>query len=772
MFMDIQLNKKDLAFLVLLGTFCLFLFWDIIVEGLLLSGTDFIAFYLGMKKFLYDEILTHYSIPFWNPYIFGGMPFCAHFESTIFYPLDILFWIMPADKAYGYTMFIHIVLAGIFMYILCRSFCIRRAGSFVAAAVFACNGFVMAILYMGQMCPVQSYIWLPAIIYVLNQAIMSKTPYFLATTAGVIWGVQILAGAPQDAFYTFLASVLFVACSIKRDLKTGGYGIKLLAIPFLMFVIASGLAAIQLVPAFELIGESVRAGLDRYEMVTMGSYPLEGITTTVMPNFFGSYADKSFWVSNVPWSVPQQNLYVGILTVILLFFISYRNPDNRKIKIFAGSLALIAFVLALGRHTPVYKLAYLLPGFDRFRAPSKIIVLWVFAMALLAGIGMDDLFRHGKERLFKRAGFLLCFVIVLVAINGVFHFDGSMTLRFFAPFVPEEAIPEKMIEAASIIRQEFHRFTLFSGIILLLILLWMRGFVKPKLAAALLCVILLFDLSRVNGQAVQHNDSLYQYMEQTKHDLDATIGQDRSVYRVGAYGSNVGPNLEMYLGYQTVGGFTALFLHRYYEYVNQYCTTSIPEGWEWFSYAEGNSKLMDLLNVKYEVSYLTREYGLRNTYLPRAFIVPDHKILKKEEVLDYMIRPDFDPRQSVLFEEGDQLADLLEPSSVGVKEVGRAAITSYRPDEIVLVTDLPEAGFLFLSEIYYPGWKVFVGEKEKRIIRGNYLFRVVELPKGHHVVRFVFDPLSIKVGLGITIFSLFIFVGAVAHHLGKRSGFW
>jgi len=149
-------------------------------------------------------------------------------------------------------MFLHFVLAGTFTYGLVRSLNIGRAGSFVAGAVYTCNGFVMALLYIGHMCPIWSYIWLPAVLYFLNRAVSSPTPYFWASIAGLLWGIQILAGAPQDAFYTFLASILFLATRIQIGRVWRLCALKLLAVASLFFLIGAGVAAMQIIPAFEL----------------------------------------------------------------------------------------------------------------------------------------------------------------------------------------------------------------------------------------------------------------------------------------------------------------------------------------------------------------------------------------------------------------------------------------------------------------------------------------------------------------------------------------
>ncbi|MFC1532339.1 YfhO family protein [Thermodesulfobacteriota bacterium] len=765
-------NKKDILIYALLCLFCLYLFKHIIIGGHKLTGTDFVTFYLGMKQFLYNELHMFHSIPFWNPHIFGGMPFWAHFESTIFYPFGFLFWLITPDRAYGYTMFFHLILAGIFMYILARSFSISRAGSFVAATVFSCNGYIMAILYLGQMCPVESYIWLPLIIYFVNQAILSERPYFNAAMAGMFWGIQILAGAPQDAFYTFLASILFLVFSLRcRGISSSRF-IKLSVIASLLFVMGAGIASIQLVPAFELIANSVRTSLDSYEMITHGSYPPEGIITAFLPNFFGNYAHGTFWVKNVPWSIPQQNLYVGILPIFLLFFLSYRHPDKKNIILFAGALAVIAFFLALGRHTPIYKLVYLLPGFDRFRAPSKIIVLWVFAIGLLSGKGMDDLFRH-KYRYSNNVIIIWMIVITsIVVLDGLFHFNRSFILKVFSPFILDDAIPGKMTFATKIICNEFHRLTLVILSITLIIFLLRHGILKLKIAAAILCVLLLIDLGYVNNGAVQYDDSIYRSVEKIRNDLNISIGKDKDIYRVGSFESGLGPNLEMYLGYQTVGGFTALFPNRYYEYINKYVNGYLLEGWQYFFYgAHDNNILMDLLNVKYAISHNNHEYTFRDTYHPRAFIVYTHKVLPKDEILDYMVSSDFDPRKIVLIEKEEFYSDLQQKHLPNTDALGRTEIMSYRPDHITLKTDSSTPGYLVLSEIFYPGWKAFLDGNPVRIFRGNYLFRVIKLPEGRHVIRMVFDPLPIKVGISITIFTIFMLFNIIIYCFKERIPF-
>lgn len=755
---------------MMLVGFCLFLFRDIIIGGHHLGGVDFVQFYLAMKKFLYEEIHLHHSIPFWNPYIFSGMPFWAHFESTIFYPLGFLFWIIPPNTAYDLTMFGHTALASLLMYFTAKAFGIGRTGSFVTAAVYGCNGFLMAIIYLGQLSPVMSYIWLPAVLLFLHKAITFRKPLLYGSIAGLFWGFQIMAGAPQDAFYTFLASSLFLLVHIRASRERAEDFFRPILIACLLFVFGAGIAALQIIPSFELIGQSVRAYLDSYDMVTQGSFPPQGIITMALPHFFGDFARAGFWVENTPWSMPHQNLYVGVLPLLALLFLSYSRSEYKKLILFAGIVAATALLLAMGRHTPVYKLIYPLPGFDRFRAPSKIIVLWAFATALLAGAGVDQILKRSAEASPWRLGILIIATLCLLILDAVFHYRDSFVLDVFSPFILKEAAPDKMDYAIRVIQGEFHQFALFTLAGSLIVFLLRRKLLSVHAGGLCLCALLLFDLACVYGPSIK-SDDVYRTMESIKKGVDQTLGKDKSVYRVGSFMHPLGGNFEMYLGYQTVNGYTALFPSSVYEYCSRFSENQIPKGWATFFYgATKNSLLMDLLNVKYEISYGTRSYAQRDSYLPRAFFVPECKTLPKEDELEYMTKADFDPTKTVLFEDstdrvpcsGDQAPKQDSPSTT--------QIISYRPDEIVLKANSSAPGFLFLSEVFYPGWKAYIDNRPTTIQRGDYLFRVIPLPEGHHRIRLDFDPLTIKLGIGVSIVTLLAVLGSLIYS-SRRKGF-
>jgi len=80
---------------------------------------------------------------------------------------------------------------------------------------------------------------------------------------------------------------------------------------------------------------------------------------------------------------------------------------------------------------------------------------------------------------------------------------------------------------------------------------------------------------------------------------------------------------------------------------------------------------------------------------------------------------------------------------------------------VAITVDSATSGFLVLSDLFYPGWKAFVGEREVPIYRANYLFRAVWLPQGRHSVRFEYHPASFRYGLIVSAGTALVVLAVV-----------
>jgi hypothetical protein len=137
--------------------------------------------------------------------------------------------------------------------------------------------------------------------------------------------------------------------------------------------------------------------------------------------------------------------------------------------------------------------------------------------------------------------------------------------------------------------------------------------------------------------------------------------------------------------------------------------------------------------------------------LPRAGVVEAQRVVPGEDAqLEAVLDPAFDGRRSVVT--GAPLPGL--GSEPGAGSAGRARITSYETDRVVVAATARRPGELVLTDLHYPGWKVTLDGEDAPLHRVNYLLRGTTLPPGRHRVEFRYEPASWRIGWVVSLFAL------------------
>ncbi len=97
---------------------------------------DGIAQFYPWRNFAHETIRSGY-IPLWNPYQFCGTPFVANSQSAVFYPPNLLFYLLPTARAFGASALLHLTLCGWFTYLFMRRIGCGAAGALLAGVVYA-----------------------------------------------------------------------------------------------------------------------------------------------------------------------------------------------------------------------------------------------------------------------------------------------------------------------------------------------------------------------------------------------------------------------------------------------------------------------------------------------------------------------------------------------------------------------------------------------------------------------------------------------------------
>ena len=174
-------------------------------------------------------------------------------------------------------------------------------------------------------------------------------------------------------------------------------------------------------------------------------------------------------------------------------------------------------------------------------------------------------------------------------------------------------------------------------------------------------------------------------------------------------------------------------------------------------------KLWQLLGVRYVVTgrpgFANSEIVATNddvrllrlkNYGPRAWLAVEAKETDDRTALAAMQSDEFDPWIT---------AYIADPLPFPV--VPNQAFTSFRfevrePERLVMSFRTPTDSLLVLSEIYYPGWRAAVDGVPTPILRADVALRAVAVRAGEHRVEMVFDPWSVKIGIGITLATLLL----------------
>jgi hypothetical protein len=410
---------RDLWALFLLSTAVIVCFWRIALAGRVLAGGDvFTYFYPYWTEA--TRALRAWRIPLWNPYLFMGAPFLANSQVGFCYPLNWPLWLLlPPHRSVHLSIVMHLVLAACNGYAWGRcSLRLGQLGAWVLGAAFALGGYLGAqVEHVNQL---QALAWLPLVLLLWDRGWRA-----LAGLA-LLFGLILLAGHTQTAFILFTGTGIYGLSTISGDgqrQRPVYCWMRRIGSPMLRLAIAGtvggALAAVQLIPAWELARLSIRAGgLPFNERLSFSLSPLY-LGRALLPGFSG----------NVPPQHIEHVAYIGISGLTLALVGLWGLAIERRSRSWHGVLALIltGLFLSPGLYNPLYVLlASFAPGFADFRVPARWLALYASGVAALAGLGVETLFnRHasiGRRKLMLWAT-VLCLLIAW-AVAGT-HIGGE-----------------------------------------------------------------------------------------------------------------------------------------------------------------------------------------------------------------------------------------------------------------------------------------------------------------------------------------------------------
>ncbi len=363
--------------------------FNIIFRGEVLFTGDNFDLLFPQKHFWINEVKSG-RIPLWNPYILSGTPYLADINLGTFSPVNLVYLLInPVEKAGSLIFIVEFFLIGLITYFCARYYRISDIGAIISGLSFSCSGIMLN--YVSNLAIFNTAFFIPLVILLTHIALKKKTLGMILILS-TVYAIQILSGHAQITFYTGLLMVVIIF------LNDFTKPVKKLLIVLLILVIAVGLSAVQLMPFLEFTGFTPRIN-QGYQWATQGSLAFKDIAKFIFPKFI------YFFTGWTDFSAKVNLGYIGIIPFVLVLFNLFSKKTFAKLYL---GLAISAIIIALGNHTPIYKLVYLLvPGFSSLRYPSQAVVIYSFAASVLAGSGFDSLMDISKNFKIKKQKYFL-----------------------------------------------------------------------------------------------------------------------------------------------------------------------------------------------------------------------------------------------------------------------------------------------------------------------------------------------------------------------------
>ncbi|HOU40229.1 MAG TPA: oligosaccharide flippase family protein [Promineifilum sp.] len=768
---------------------------------------DLVIQNMPWKQFALDS-LRGGEIPLWNPYLFAGAPFLANGQHSMLYPFSALFLVLPLAKAYGWFALSQVWLAGVSMYAFGRILGLRRGGAALAGFAYQGAQFLIISAAVFPMI-VAAVVWLPLLLGCVDRVITTSLGPAARRDRALLWAAagavalagQVLAGHAEFTYYTLLVMGLYalwrLAATWLAARRSGRAGADAAgAAVWLAAMVALGLliAALQLVPLFEVGQVNFRAGSAGFDEVRGWAYPWRNAVTLLLPDFHGNPTERAyrdvFTGQQVPltvnasgqpnprgpgttsWGVKnyvEGAWYMGVLPLLLAAVggavvlrrrgrPAATDAPEPTPAISAGrffvALALVSVAFIFG--TPLYALLYYgLPFIDQLHTPFR----WVFPLALavagLAGIGGDAATarrggdgsgRFSPRRVASLLGWLalagggLTLLGLLLSRLAYERIAGLVERVFLGLAGAADAFPS----AEAFYSYQFGNVLTF-GILLALaggVLLLARRVRRLFVPAAAALIVL--DLAWAGaGFHAAADPALLDFTPESVRWLQE---QNPAAWRLTTYdpagSAPLNANVPWLHGLADIRGYDSIIPRQYTEYMaaiepqNGLIYNRIqPIG----SAAALESPLLDALAVRYVVS-------------SGPIDSPTYRLAWEGEGVRIYENLDAAPRAYTL--PGAPAALPALPTAGLLAALTPATLAETRNNQVVVEATVDAPATLVLADSAFAGWRAYVrpagsgeeAEREVEITRVFGNFRGVALEPGAWTVRFRYSPRSFWLG--------------------------
>lgn len=737
--------------------------------------------------------VTNGSLPLWDPQVSFGHPMLANPNRQVLYPFTWLNLLLPPGLFYTVYALVHLIGAGLGLFLLARRLALSPPAAFLAAVVYLASGPLLSLVNVWH--HLAGAALLPWICLAAEWA-LSSGRLAQAVVWGLALGLSVLAGSPD---YTLLSGIVVAAWTLVRLIAPGEVGRgRMVILAGLALVVGLGISAAQWMPSLAAAADSARWTLD----------PARRLPASLHVIGLLELASAVSW-TELPIAAPVRGvlygggepflhaIYLG-LPAFALAALALAGPRRPRRGLLAG-LALGFTLLALGPHGPIYGVALkLVPLLRSIRYPSKAIVVTAFALALLAGMGLEAWQSQGSARKLR----LLAAALALAGAAGLAA--AGLALRpgrlLEGLLLDERTLGNTWVE---VLRPFGLRMAAAAGLWLVLAALAVRQQARPlaRLLPVVLAVVVLdlwmanrtvdttapsdifryrpplVDVVREDGEPARVYVYRYPLRPAPPHPALPVENPYRIAWFPAGYDVHSGQMLAARLypmppvgaAFDLSGSYEPDLLGLYPRHLAQLVQA--------MEAAEGTAAYVRYLRLGAVTHVVAlHERGLEDLEperelhtpfvlpvrvfrvggtLPRTYVVSRARLAEGAEALRILVDPAFAPRREIVLPPGTvPVSGSLAPEGPDTRRAvenpasvpGTSRIVQARADRVLLEAQLAAPGYVVLVETHDPGWRATVDGRPAEVLRANLAFRAVAVGAGRHQIELLYRPRWVTVG--------------------------
>ncbi|MCH7496609.1 MAG: hypothetical protein IH971_02010 [Candidatus Marinimicrobia bacterium] len=719
------------------------------------------------------------EFPLWQPGILAGMP-TLHALTGIarFYLPQFLAVALHAVGLESFWFFLlHLIFGGMGSLVLLRSLKVSWGGSLLGGTGFMLMPYFNTMLVHGHGNQMMTLAYLPWVVWALLR-LYRRADLSSAAVLALLIGLQFQRAHVQISYYIMMmAGLLFLIGAVnglrdkERDAATHR---RFMVYAGLAIIVGTGMALSLLLPVLSYTALSERGatlgGGGGLDYATQWSFSFGETMTFLLPSFFG-FGGATYWGAMPSTDYPN---YMGIILLFLALWAPFRTRNWITVGLAAGGL--LAYLLSMGHNFFLYGLFYeLLPFFNKFRAPSMLLVLTQFSVVILAGIGLDGLLdglsaagQKRRRNIVLAAGLMAGALLVIFVLTPAALADNLPETRG----VSFKLVPRIQELRVAMLRGDVLWYAFVMASALGSLLAWQAGALKRRWFLGVIIALSVIDLARVDQKIIApargsfRSPTLRPKALVTRYLNSDTVIEflqsDEETFRIFPLKRLRNGNRWAAFGLESIGGYHPGKLANYERF---------RSGTQFRS--AGTFKM---LNVKYlvspdrfsddrfeqvfEGSYFSGVASVPvvvyryKDHLPRAWFPGEVVALPDSiDVVTRLAELTYDPAEVVYVRE----AGLARQGN----GAGRVKASRWNPDHIRLELELADSALLVVSEVYYPkGWVARIDGEEVPIVEVNGLLRGVMVPAGGQVVTLDFEPLDVRLGRWLArLFTLVVVAG-------------